>query len=187
MSEVPAPRPAPREAGDAGCPGRPRSSARPARSPRPEPLLGPLTHDEAPVRPRRSADTGPGLGSDSTGSPVPPPPLVSASGGSEAVSLEASSAGNFHVGHPAWAGASGRRDCATARLRGGGRSVRPRRCFRRRFAARWVVSGVKARREKLVKDPESLLPLFPWTEKDFRNTELGIFIFNSNSKEWRIR
>lgn len=117
---------------------------------------------------------------------VPPPALALASGsgsGSEAVSLEAWSASNFHVGHPAGAGTSGRRDCAPER-----RPVRPRRCFRHQVpgALGCRCCGSQKRKKKKVKDTN--LSCFGFLErKGFRNREVRIFILNSDTKKWRIR
>ncbi|XP_045409086.1 translation initiation factor IF-2-like [Lemur catta] len=49
-------------------PPHPSPRPRPLRA-RPGALLGPLTHDEPPLRPRRSSETGPGLSSDSCSGP----------------------------------------------------------------------------------------------------------------------
>lgn len=123
--------------GEAGCSGLPRPGPLlPAT-----PALGrsPLKHaqtplsDPSPMMNCLSAlvdcqRQAPASAATLIQAPVPPPPLVLASSsrsGSEAVSLEARSASNFHVGHPAGAGTSGRRACALE-----WRPVRPRRRFR---------------------------------------------------------
>lgn len=108
-----------------GFPGRPQLWASASRA-RAGSLLRSLTHDEPPLRPRRSSETGPSLGNDSYSSlgaaTAPRLGLHSSSvSSSEAVSLEAWSASNFHVGLPAGAGAR-----LPPRLRAGNSGLRVR-------------------------------------------------------------